>query len=197
MMVVVVEVVVMMMLVTLISNSADDNVMMIIHSFIQTRGDNLWGDGPPKFEVGDGPCIRLPNILRNSVCRMTVKKILLPKWKKGVFLARKGLCTISNKVKIRKIREKRGKIRSSEIFAAKMEICSEKSHLGPRKFFPSPQTRRQVSSTDSDHFCSASSSPLLLRSAPDAARILCRSFTPKTHRQLGELRTCPRSLRGG
>ena len=36
----------------------------------------------------------------------------------------------------------------------------------------------------SDHFYSASSNPLLLRSAPDTARILCRSFTPKRHRQL-------------
>ena len=25
------------------------------------------GDGPPKFEVGDSPCIRPPNILRSSV----------------------------------------------------------------------------------------------------------------------------------
>jgi len=30
-------------------------------------------------------------------------------------------------------------------------------------------------------FYRASSSPLLLRIAPDAARILCRSFTPKRH----------------
>src|SRR6218665_5405 len=36
----------------------------------------------------------------------------------------------------------------------------------------------------SDHFYSASSSPLLHRSAPDTARRLCRSFTPKRHRQL-------------
>src|SRR6218665_953257 len=38
----------------------------------------------------------------------------------------------------------------------------------------------------SGHFYSASSSPLLLRSASDTARIslLCRSFTPKRHRQL-------------
>src|SRR6218665_3244905 len=36
----------------------------------------------------------------------------------------------------------------------------------------------------SDHFYSASSSPLLLRSAPDTAWILSRSFTPKRHRQL-------------
>src|SRR6218665_2607119 len=33
------------------------------------------------------------------------------------------------------------------------------------------------------YFYSASSSPLLLRGAPDTARILCLSFTPKHHRQ--------------
>src|SRR6218665_3449750 len=36
----------------------------------------------------------------------------------------------------------------------------------------------------SGHFYSASSSPILLGSAPDTARILCRSFMPKCHRQL-------------
>src|SRR6218665_1130815 len=36
----------------------------------------------------------------------------------------------------------------------------------------------------SGYFYSTSSSPLLLRSAPDKARILCQSFTPKRHRQL-------------
>src|SRR6218665_2698737 len=36
----------------------------------------------------------------------------------------------------------------------------------------------------SDHFYSASSSPLLLRSGPDTTRILGRSLTPKRHRQL-------------
>src|SRR6218665_393415 len=36
----------------------------------------------------------------------------------------------------------------------------------------------------SGHFYSASSSPLLLRSAPDTAWILCRSFTLQHHRQL-------------
>jgi len=34
------------------------------------------------------------------------------------------------------------------------------------------------------YFYSASSSPLLLRGAPDTARTLCRSFMPKHHRQL-------------
>src|SRR6218665_2547817 len=36
----------------------------------------------------------------------------------------------------------------------------------------------------SDYFYGASSSPLLLRSAPDRARILCRNFTPKRHKQM-------------
>src|SRR6218665_2730232 len=36
----------------------------------------------------------------------------------------------------------------------------------------------------SDHFYSASSSPLLLRGAPDTERILCRNLTSKRHRQL-------------
>jgi len=36
----------------------------------------------------------------------------------------------------------------------------------------------------SDYFYSASSSPQLLRGAPNTARILCWNFTPKRHRQL-------------
>src|SRR6218665_1672636 len=36
----------------------------------------------------------------------------------------------------------------------------------------------------SGYSCSTSSSPLLLRVAPNTALILCRSFTPKRHRQL-------------
>src|SRR6218665_77396 len=36
----------------------------------------------------------------------------------------------------------------------------------------------------SDYFYSASSSPLLLRGAPNTAWILCQNFTPKRHRQL-------------
>src|SRR6218665_1682173 len=41
----------------------------------------------------------------------------------------------------------------------------------------------------SGHFYSASSSPLLLRSAPDTARILCMSFTPKRHKSVFNVRT--------
>ena len=37
----------------------------------------------------------------------------------------------------------------------------------------------------SDYFYSDCSTPLLLRGAPDTAWTLCRSFTPKHHRQLG------------
>ena len=45
-----------------------------------------------------------------------------------------------------------------------MEVCSTFIHSG--------------------YFYIASSSPLLLRGSPDTARILCRSFTLKHHRQL-------------
>src|SRR6218665_285044 len=41
-----------------------------------------------------------------------------------------------------------------------------------------------ISFIPSDHFYSASSSPLLLRSAPNTARTLCLSFTPIHHSQL-------------
>src|SRR6218665_3191299 len=40
------------------------------------------------------------------------------------------------------------------------------------------------SNIQSGYFYRASSSPLLLKGAPATARILCRSFTPKRHRQL-------------
>ena|SRR6218665_116471 len=46
------------------------------------------GTVPPKFEVGDGPCIRPPNILRSSVVGCARK---YEKSKKRCFLVRKGL----------------------------------------------------------------------------------------------------------
>src|SRR6218665_546431 len=111
------------------------------------RGGNLggWGTVPPKFEVGDGPCIRPSNILRSSVvgCVRTYEKS-----KKGVFLVRKGLCTICNKVKIRKIREKRGKLRKTwsmtkkghqKLLPLKGKFFQKKRHLGRRKIVPSPK----------------------------------------------------------
>ena len=44
---------------------------------------------------------------------------------------------------------------------------------------------------------SASSSPLLFRSAPDTARILCIGVSRRSAACNCELRTCPRSLHGG
>jgi len=46
------------------------------------------------------------------------------------------------------------------------------------------QTFTRSLNPHSFNFYSASSSPLLLRGTPDTARILCRSFTPKLHREL-------------
>src|SRR6218665_2073776 len=61
----------------------------------RTRGTG--GQSPPKFEVGDGPCIRLPNILRSSVVGCARK---YEQSKKGVFLVRKWSYTTFNIVKI-------------------------------------------------------------------------------------------------
>ena len=57
--------------------------------------------------------------------------------------------------------------------------------LGRRATFPQVLLNPGGSSLfHSGYFYSASSSPLQLRGAPDTVRILCRSFTPKRHRQL-------------
>ena len=110
-----------------------------------------WGTVPPKFEIGTAHAFVPPNILRSSVVRCARK---YERVKKGVFLVRKGSCTTFIRAKIRKTREKRGKIRrtwsmtkkrSSEIFCAKMGIFLKKSSSWSSKTFPYPQTRRQVS----------------------------------------------------
>ena len=61
--------------------------------------------------------------------------------------------------------------------------------LGPYSSYKTPNAlkighRARHLFIRSGYFYSAPSSPLLLRDAPDTARILCRSFTPKRHRQL-------------
>ena len=63
---------------------------------------------------------------------------------------------------------------------------TENQKPGPQWIVHGQIAHRQMvhSFIHSDYFYSASSSPLLLRGAPDTARILCRSFTPKRHRQL-------------
>src|SRR6218665_3449723 len=63
----------------------------------------------------------------------------------------------------------------------------------------------RISIIHSGNFYSASSSPLLLRGAPDTSRILCRSFTPKRYMQLRvkdlpkvpRIRTCDSSDKMG
>src|SRR6218665_714466 len=85
--------------------------------------------------------------------------------KNCVFLVRKWSYTTFNIVNIRKMWEKKGKIRrtrsmtkkkSSEIFTPKMEIFPE---IGPRKFFLIPQIGRQVSA----HDCHSPSKSQILR----------------------------------
>ena len=72
--------------------------------------------------------------------------------KKGFFLVMKGSYTTFYIVKIRKMCEKKGKIPKNVIRNCLRENgnFSEKRsfrNLGPRKIFPSLQTRRQVSAT--------------------------------------------------
>jgi len=48
-----------------------------------------WGTVPQKFEVGDGPFIRPPNILRSSVCGMRARKA----WcQQGIIFGNRGFC---------------------------------------------------------------------------------------------------------
>ena len=139
----------------------------------------LGGRSPPKFAVGDGPCIGPPpqifrEVVLSDVCeRMNrVKNCLIKEFFSEivVFLCRKGrigyLITV-NKGKS----EKPGrwlKKRSSEILGLKMDTFSRKNrhfrNFGPRKFFPSPQTRRQVSAAALD------GRPYLLPSAEHVLR---------------------------
>src|SRR6218665_2614384 len=62
-----------------------------------------------------------------------------------------------------------------------MDSCEKNQK---RQFRKDNSAQVAISFIHSGHFYSTTSSPLLLRSAPDTARILCRSFTPKCHRQL-------------
>src|SRR6218665_346665 len=77
---------------------------------IYTQGRKPREDGgrfPPKLRLGEGPCIRPPNILRSSVVGCARK---YEKSKKKCFYCEErvmyeGSCTTFNKVKIRKISE--------------------------------------------------------------------------------------------
>ena len=70
-----------------------------------------WGDGPPKCEVGDGPCNGSPNILRSSVVGWArkleqSKKIGVVKkfsFEIGLFAVKKGSYTTFYTIKIQRI----------------------------------------------------------------------------------------------
>jgi len=49
-------------------------------SELRESGAETWGTVPPKFEVGDGPCIGPPNILRSSVVGCVWKYEQSEKW---------------------------------------------------------------------------------------------------------------------
>ena len=57
-------------------------------------------------------------------------------------------------------------------------------HLYAKRMNPGRKTYNLLLLIYSFYFYSAPSSPLLLRGAPNTARILCRNFMPKRHRQL-------------
>ena len=93
------------------------------------RGRDLGGAAPPKFEVGETAHASVPtNILRSSVVGRARK---YEQSKKGVvkeffseivvFLVKKGSYTTFNRVKIRRIWKKKGKIR-------KIWSMTKKSH---------------------------------------------------------------------
>src|SRR6218665_1636410 len=93
------------------------------------------GTVTPNFEVGDGPCIRPPNISRSIVVGGCVRKYELSK--KGVikdffrgFSRQEKAIYICHIDSVTFHTVNTGKIlkRSSEIFGVKMEIFSQKRH---------------------------------------------------------------------
>src|SRR6218665_1857842 len=58
---------------------------LILFPSRQGRRPRGWGNGPPKFEVGDGPCIGRSNILRSSVIEFARKYE-----HKGIFFRNSG-----------------------------------------------------------------------------------------------------------
>src|SRR6218665_614705 len=50
------------------------SVIMSVSNKRYIQGRRPRGDGPPKFEVGDGPCIGPPNILRSRLVLSDVRE---------------------------------------------------------------------------------------------------------------------------
>jgi len=128
------------------------------------------GDGPQKnLRLGDGPCIRPPNVLRSSVVGCARKYEESKKWcHEGIILwnrvfsrEERGSYMIFVTVKMWKIWWKiltiwktwsMTKKKSSEILSVKIDIFSWKNLIQKSwsaKFFSVPQTRRQVYATES------------------------------------------------
>src|SRR6218665_773503 len=98
-------------------------------------GAETWGRrSPPKFEVGDGPCIGPPNIWRSTNVVLSDARERMNRVKKGlikeffseivVFLSKKESYMTFYRSKQRKIRKTRSmtKKRSSEILGVKVDI---------------------------------------------------------------------------
>ena len=65
------------------------NHALIATSGFARMGGDLWGTrgrSPKKFEVGDGPCIRSPNILRSMGCEAKYK-LTKKRCQGGIFLS--------------------------------------------------------------------------------------------------------------
>ena len=74
--------------------------------------------------------------------------------------------------------EQKNYVRPLEFGGAKSFLFRDLGGLSPPSFYVDRHC------IHSGYFYSASSSPLLLRGASHTAKILCRSFTPKRHKQL-------------
>src|SRR6218665_430241 len=83
-----------------------------------TRGGDLGGlgDGPPKFEVGEGPCIRSPSSAVGCARKYEQSK---KRCRQGIVFGNSGFSCEErvimkfNTVKIRRIWKKKGKIRKT------------------------------------------------------------------------------------
>src|SRR6218665_3837223 len=113
---------------TCIHTSVHMHAYIHIQQYTYIQGRRPRGTGgtvPPKFEVGDRPCIGPPNILRSIV--LSDVRESMNRVKNCVFLVRKWSYTTFNIVNIRKMWEKKGKIRRTRSMTKKKLI---------RNFYP-------------------------------------------------------------
>ena len=103
---------------------------------INMRGRTLTGGGPQKFEVGDGPCIRPPTILRTTIIGCEAK-YKLPKRRFSGGIS-SGEIEVFGRKRINRycISDLLGRLKY------KVQRMTKKSH---QKFFAVSQTQCQVS----------------------------------------------------